>query len=158
MSPEQAQLWLQAAQTAFIVVGGLFAGRTYLRDSTVKKAEWLERLHDKFFYTDEYKSVRRILDYGSVDNYASFQEAIDSDIANEDQEDLIDYLNFFHFIAALWKNGQLKDEEVKMLFDYYVCLLTKHDFIMTYMKREGFHNLLEMIHSFGYEKAKCDAV
>lgn len=155
LSHETVKTLLDVAQTGLIIVGGLIAGRTYLRDSAVKKAEWLERLHDKFFLTDEYKRIRQVLDYSSVDDYQSFIESINSEMANTDQEDLIDYLNFFHFISSLWKNGQLNDKEIKLLFDYYIRLLTKHDFIVNYMEREGFVNLIEMIDRFGYSK-KCN--
>ena len=141
-------------QTSAIAIGGLFAARTYMRDSSLKRVEWLERLHEKFYVEDTYKYVRQLLDYESEDDFSSFQSAISSRKWTEEQEQLVDYLNFFHFISAVWTKGHLKQHEIKLLFDYYLGLLVKHDFLVQYMQRENFDNLLNMLTKFGYFKDK----
>lgn len=56
-------------------------------------------------------------------------------------EDFVDYLNFFEFVASLRRLGQLKTTEISMLFDYYLRLLCRHEFVRDYIRRHGFEGL-----------------
>ncbi|HZI66558.1 MAG TPA: hypothetical protein VFF17_08335 [Thermoanaerobaculia bacterium] len=60
-------------------------------------------------------------------------------------EPLVDYLNFFEFVASLWKLGQLKTVEVEMMFEYYIRDLAKKPEVMSFIKKEGFEKLQELI-------------
>ena len=54
---------------------------------------------------------------------------------------LVDYLNFFEFIASLHKLGQIRKEEVLMLFRYYLKLIENQGDIRTCIAENGFGNL-----------------
>lgn len=54
---------------------------------------------------------------------------------------LVDYLNFFEFIASLHKLGQIRKEEVLMLFRYYLKLIENQGDIRTCIAENGFENL-----------------
>ncbi len=60
-------------------------------------------------------------------------------------EKLVDYLNFFEFIASLLTMGQLTFEQVNMAFEYYINLLKKHQWLMKYVSEEGFENLRKLL-------------
>lgn len=147
-----AEFAIDVLQAAFVVLASIVAIRTFSRDSNLKRAEWLERLHDKFYLGKDYKTIRRILDYESADNFQEFKNKITSKSYSDEQEQLVDYLNFFHFIATIWLQGQIKEVEIKRLFSYYLSVLTKRDFLVAYMKEEEFHDLLKMLRKFGYLK------
>jgi hypothetical protein len=40
-------------------------------------------------------------------------------LVSEEPFEFTDYLNFFEFVAVLWKSGQLKPDEIEDLFRYY---------------------------------------
>jgi hypothetical protein len=46
-----------------------------------------------------------------------------------DLEALINYLNFFEFMAALCQQGQLKLSEIGQMFDYYLRNLKSTPFV-----------------------------
>lgn len=57
----------------------------------------------------------------------------------------MDYLNFFEFVASLWKLKQLKTKEVKMMFEYYIKNLAESRELMNFIRKEGFERLEELI-------------
>ena len=57
----------------------------------------------------------------------------------------MDYLNFFEFVASLWKLGQLRKGEVEMMFEYYLRDLAKKPEVMRFIEKEGFERLQELI-------------
>lgn len=52
-----------------------------------------------------------------------------------------DYLNFFEFVAGLKAMKQLSLHEIKMLFEYYIRLLKRHDFVVKFIENQSFENL-----------------
>jgi len=60
------------------------------------------------------------------------------------EEKLVDYLNFFEFIASLWKLRQLPIEEIQMMFDYYIRRIGTHGFLMEYLQAQGFEGVLQL--------------
>ena len=128
------------------LVGGFAALRTYSKSSQVKRAEWLQNLYSSFFEQKTYSEMRRILDYKGE----KFTELIQqlSDNTGEQhtlRESLVDYLNFFEFIASLWKVGQLDISEILMLFDYYLRCLNHNSIIREYVRIHGFEGLNSLI-------------
>ena len=61
------------------------------------------------------------------------------------EEKLVDYLNFFEFIASLWKLRQLPIEEIQMMFDYYIRRIGSYGFIMEYLQEQGFEGVLQLV-------------
>jgi hypothetical protein len=121
----------------------------YRRSIKLKKAEWIESLHTKFFESKSYKRIRRILDHDTCAEFSLLRSAItESSDATEStklSEKFVDYLNFFEFIASLPKFVQLEDWEISVLFDYYLRLLKKHEFVTHFIRTEGFENLAALL-------------
>ncbi|HEV7239103.1 MAG TPA: hypothetical protein VGQ36_07670 [Thermoanaerobaculia bacterium] len=92
---------------------------TYWRNVRTKRAEWLSALHAKFFESTNYKSMRHIIDYEPTE-FATLRQCIVEGGSDQLVESFVDYLNFFEFIASLWKLKQLSIDEVAMMFDYYL--------------------------------------
>jgi hypothetical protein len=128
------------------VVAALLALVTYRRNAKTKRAEWLLTLHAKFFEAPNYKRIRSILDYEQPE-LATLRERVSSGDYDDLSELLVDYLNFFEFIASLWKLGQLEIEEVALLFEYYLNNLAAHRFIADYIATYGFDNLKDLLAS-----------
>ena len=61
------------------------------------------------------------------------------------EEKLFDYLNFFQFIASLWRIGQVSIREINLMFEYYICLLGEFHFLMKFIRDEGFEGLAELV-------------
>jgi hypothetical protein len=117
---------------------GIFIGViTYCRNLKLKRAEWLKSLFEKFYENPQYKIVRHKIDAGN--------ELIK-------EKDLVDYLNFFEFVASLWKLNQIKKKEVLMLFEYYLNLLNHHPEIYQYIEKYGFENLISLLKMMGKKR------
>ncbi len=123
-------VFIQYLSLLFSVVSILLATLTYYRNMRLKRAEWLRSLFEKFYETDKYKAIRFRLD-----NTEALQKQ------GLEEEMLVDYLNFFEFIASLHKLGQIRKEEVLMLFRYYLKLIENQVDIRTYIAENGFENL-----------------
>jgi hypothetical protein len=60
-------------------------------------------------------------------------------------EALVDYLNFFEFVASLRRLGQIRSKEVEMLFRYYLSLLHRHPFVLEFVRTQDFENLTALL-------------
>ena len=137
---------LEIIKPLAFVVPALWAALRYHDKVKLQKAEWLEKLHLRFFGEATYKRTRRILDYESSEEFRHLRENLQSDVYHSDVEDFVDYLNFFEFIGHLWEMGQLDDQEIRALFDYYLGLLRKHDFVVRFIRDHSFEALYRMLH------------
>jgi len=126
------------------IVAPIVALVTYRRNARIKRAEWLSSLHGKFFESANYKKVRLILDYAPPE-LSTLREAAEQGGSDELVESFVDYLNFFEFIASLWKLDQLRLDEVAMLFRYYLENLSHHAFVTSFIQKQGFENLEELL-------------
>ena len=90
-------------------------------------------MFEKFYESDHYKDIRSKIDSTTIQQDVSGNSQL--------EEKLVDYLNFFEFIASLWKLKQLKKNEVLMLFDYYLKNINRLDFLKLYIRNYGFENL-----------------
>ncbi len=136
------------------VVGGVTAVVTFTKNAKLKRAEWLYNLHAKFYESPTYKPMRRIIDYAPQAEIGRLEASLTQGGDDELAESLVDYLNFFEFIASLWKLNQLKLREVAMVFEYYVLRLRDHEFVMTFIETEGFESLSELIDRLAGRKAQ----
>ena len=134
------------------ILGGWITLRTFLRNARTRRAEWLYSLFAKF-YEDEkglYREIRSLLDYKPEDRLRALYEGLGQECPKDEAirdlcEKLVNYLNFFEFIAGLWRMGQISLEEIDRLFDYYLRLLDAHPPILGFLTSEGFENLDEML-------------
>jgi hypothetical protein len=143
---------IRAASQLVAVVAAVVALVTYRKTARTKRAEWLASLHTKFFESTNYKRIRGILDYQTPE-LATLRELVSSGEYNELAELFADYLNFFEFIASLWKLGQLDIGEVAMLFEYYLNNLATHKFITNFITTHGFENLNRLLAELARRKA-----
>jgi len=127
------------------LIGAALAVVTFWRNLRLRRAEWLYNLHAKFYETETYKQVRRALDYPSEPQFNELRKAIVEGGNLDLTEKFVDYLNFFEFIATLWKLRQLTSREISMIFEYYILLLKERDFALEYIRKNGFENLSELI-------------
>lgn len=128
---------LDAAVSVVTIGGGLAALFVYYRDYLRKKAEWMHQLYVKFFENDHFKKVRRTMDHKNITEDWLKNEA------NEEQ--LVDYLNFFEYIASLHTMGQISQEEIERMFDYYLRLISDRPVVRAYVKNWGFEDLESLL-------------
>ena len=69
---------LKALGGLIAVLSFPFALLTYARSVRTRRAEWLASLHEKFFESDRYREIRRVLDYRREPEYADLIKAITS--------------------------------------------------------------------------------
>jgi hypothetical protein len=132
-------------ETGLLALGFLIAAWTFLKNTRVRRAEWLASLYERFYLNLDFKRTRALLDYDSPER-TKLLECLETEPENASAlEPLVDYLNFFEFVASLWKLKQLKTKEVKMMFEYYIKNLAESRELMNFIRKEGFERLEELI-------------
>ena len=135
------------------VIAIIFSILTYRRNSQLERAKWLNSLHEKFYEKDQYKNIRQIIEY-ETPKLDEIRKSIEKSKKGGEEEsielrdELDDYLNFFEFIASLWKMEQLTLDQVKMVFEHYIRRIAKHKFLLDYITDEGFENLNTLLSQF----------
>jgi hypothetical protein len=127
---------------------GIIAVATYRQNYQLRRAKWLRLLYEEFYDDPKHKFIRRILDYEDEGDLKRLKNAALKDTEPELEEHFVDYLYFFEFISSLWLMKQITRKEIDMLFDYYVKLLLEHDFILPYLKREGYNNTVKFLEAY----------
>ena len=120
--------------------GVIFTSINYFNSLKVKRGEWIKSLFEKFYEQDRFKKIRKEIEYEKLRSFL----AIDGKgrACNEENEELlVDYLNFFELLATLIKNKHIRRSEVLDLFSYYFNLLKTDIFIRRYVEQFGFKNL-----------------
>ena len=64
--------------------------------------------------------------------------------------ELDDYLNFFEFIAYLWKRRELKLEEVKAIFEYPLQKIARDQAVLGYVRRYSYDELAGLLTELRY--------
>ena len=136
---------LKALGGLVALLGFLFALVTYRRSVKTKRAEWLASLHEKFFESDRYREIRRVLDYNAEPLYSDLVNAVATGTHHPLADELYRYLNFFELLAGLRGLGQISDDEIIGLFDYDLRLIRQHAFIVAALRPQGFERLDELI-------------
>ncbi len=129
-------------------VGGAITIYVYYRNSQLRRAEWLYSLFEKFFYQSRYSDIRRLLDYDNKQEVERLRTSLANHTDDQIEGNLVDYLNFFEFIATLRQLRQLRQlsiQEIRMMFDYYLHRLGDYDFILVYLKEQGFEGLIDLV-------------
>ncbi len=136
---------LETIKVLLAAGAGGFALYTFWRNQKVRRAEWLASLYERFYLNPEFRKTRALLDYDSAER-TDLLRSLETDPENWSAlEPLVDYLNFFEFVASLWKLRQLKIKEVEMMFEYYIRNLAEKPEIVRFIEREGFERLRELI-------------
>jgi hypothetical protein len=110
----------------------------YSRNSRLERAKWLERLYERFYESPSLKEMREIIDCNDEDGQVRIKELV-----RRQPAEFTDYLNFFEFVAILESNGQLRLDEVKDLFHYYLKCLHSNTDVREYIQapENGFEKL-----------------
>jgi hypothetical protein len=115
------------------------------RSSLLQKNQWHSQLFKEFYIQDTYKEMRYILDFKPNLEYCQLISSLEPESADRISEKLYDYLNFFEFIASMWKSKQIDYHEIMNLFRYYLVMLSKIDFIRNEIKSKDFDFLESLL-------------
>jgi len=133
--------WLQVAGLVVVAVSAGVALLNYRRDIFNRRTDWLYLVFEKFYESDRYKHMRRILDSPGSLAALSLQAIVEARQDHDDHEHFIDYLNFFEFLCALVDRGRMDRHDLLSLFDYYIGNLAGYGFVTDYARAEGFEAL-----------------
>jgi hypothetical protein len=120
------------------VVAAIWALVVYKRNSRLERVRWASRLYEKFYERDQLKKVRDDLDCEANSEQIS-------GIVLRQEAAFTDYLNFFEYVAFLEYSKQLKQEEIKDLFGYYLDCLKQHESVRRYIKETGYERLNKLL-------------
>jgi len=125
-------------------LAAVFAAVDFRKKVRLERARWMRDLYEKFYERVDLKAIRDKLDDGDA---AEIEELV-----KHEDSGFTDYLNFFEFLAFLWKSGQIKEQEVLDLFDYYLKNLRYQRTVWEYIENpargfERLHVLLNRIYS-----------
>lgn len=134
--------YLQAL--SFVAAAGSLAvaAYTYYQNNKVKRGEWLKALFEKFYEENKFSEVRMHIEYDTLEEYLEPDEK--KEPKNKINEELmVNYLNFFEFISILNIRKYISDEEVKLMFRYYIKKIGENRYLRAtnYLKNYDFENL-----------------
>jgi hypothetical protein len=139
-------IYFQIGAYTAAIGGIIFTAFGYFKNNKLKRGEWLKQLFEKFYEQEKFQLIRRKIEYGALIDY------LDLDEKGEPKDDLheeefVNYLNFFEFIAVLQKEGHVSKAEVNDLFGYYFKKLKQEAFIINYIKKTdyGFENISNLL-------------
>jgi hypothetical protein len=161
--------YFTGAGTVGLVAGALYAAAVAVREyrrglrgdherTKLEKAKWLSELFVSFYEKEKYKEIRRMIDFGEIDEILRLiREDLKPNpkFSKEDQElfdGFTDYMNLFEFVAYLNRLNQLDGEDIKAMFAYYLQRLVNVDEsgeIRNYLRSNGYGNLIHLLE--GYE-------
>jgi hypothetical protein len=124
---------------ALTLAGYFWALWTYRQSLMLQRAKWVKDLYDKFYEHSELKKVRDLLD---SDDHQQIRS-----IVAEEGPAFTDYLNFFEFLGYLLESKQIKAEEIRGLFDYYLRNLKRNEAVAAYIAdpTKGFEKLQKLL-------------
>ncbi len=143
MWPNTVNDWLQAIFYVVAIAGVIASACQYRRNSMRARTHWLFELYQRFYQHQELKQMRVRIDWGDT-GFA--KEEKDRDLLRE----LDDFLNFFEFIAYLQKRGELKEKEVRAMFDYPLRRIAEEQPILEYVRRYGYEELDALLKDLRY--------
>jgi len=149
-------------QIALAIIGALtawFAVREYREKGQVAKAKWQSDLFKQFFADTTYKDIRQKIDFDDLGEikiliarelewHRSGESTTFSRVERDTLDNFTDFLNFFEFVGLLRKNGQLTDDDIGSLFDYYIARIVEIDRdnqIRLYLNAFKFRNLCHLL-------------
>jgi hypothetical protein len=136
--------YFQIAAYLAAAFGIIFTSINYFNANKIKRGEWMRSLFEKFYESSYFKSVRREIEYDNITHFL----ALDSKgvaCNQENEELLVDYLNFFELLATLIKYKHIRRKEAVDLFGYYIDSLQRNAFIKQYATQFYFKNLCTLL-------------
>jgi hypothetical protein len=124
------------------VTAVLVAVFNYRAQTRIKQAEWLKSLFEKFFENSTYKEVRIWLDYGTLHERLTVNDAA---ARQQNEEKFTDFLNFFEFIGVLYARKHLSFGQVYDVFDYYLKKLRSDADCQSWIDQYSFEKLKTLL-------------
>ena len=144
-----------AITSFFAALGGGVAVVNYVRSVRIKRLEWLLALFHRYMDEKKFRRIRYIIVFRVQPEFELLKDLMQNRAqrkvnqpADKFEDSLImdmdDYLNFFELIATLWSKGELKSNEIKMLYHDYIKYLWQMDFTHAYITNWGFECLSKL--------------
>jgi hypothetical protein len=124
------------------IVAMIVAVVNYRSQTRLKQAEWLKSLFEKFFENSTYKEVRVWLDYGTLHERLTVNDAV---LRQANEEKFTDFLNFFEFIGVLYSRKHLSFDQVYDVFDYYLKKLAADTCCREWIDQYSFEKLKALL-------------
>jgi hypothetical protein len=124
------------------MVAAIFSVWQYRRNSKRERTRWIYDLYRRFWDQEPLRKMRERIDWEK----AEFLENGDREILS----DFDDYLNFFEFIAYLWKSHELQLAEIKVMFDYSLQQIGENGNIRGYLSKYGYEQLNALLNELSY--------
>ena len=144
------EVLVKIAQIVGFVLAGVslvFTAITYFKNNKLKRGEWLKSLFEKFYEGKMFSKIRKEIEYEWIGIYLEVNE--NGEVKNEEnEEELVDYLNFFEFISTLVVNGHLRKSEVNQMFGYFLKAINRNGFLKNYLVKYDFENLNELLKEY----------
>jgi len=141
--------WLPAAKDGAQVVAyvagaaaALISMWQYRRNSQRERAHWIYELYRRFWDQPTLRKMRERVDAADI----GFLQREENDVP----ADFDDYLNFFEFIGFLRKSGELKSNEIAVMFDYSLRQIGENSAIRRYLSRYGYEQLNALLNELRY--------
>ncbi len=132
--------WLEVLTYAVAVLAAGGSWWQYRRNSARERTRWLFELYQRFYDNEELQQMQRLIDW--EETYFVKAEKDTAQMQNLDT-----YLNFFEFLAILYKRRELKKEEVLAMFEYPLRKIAEDEAISAYVNRPdyGYEYLRELL-------------
>jgi hypothetical protein len=158
--------YLTGVGTILLALAASYAGvqaiKEYRERSKSERMSHLSDFFEKFYENRRFKRIRQKIDYGEFSEIKALLEKDSSSKPEFDQEerdlfdDFTDYLNFFEMIAYWKECDQIREDEMKAMFDYYMRGLAEipdADYLMDYLKKANFEYLKELLVKYKQTKS-----
>jgi hypothetical protein len=124
------------------------------QNSLLQKNQWHTELFTRFFIEETYKQMRYILDFKPKLEFGKLLQSLEPDCNDRISEEFYDYLNFFEFIASMWKSKQIEYSEIISLFRYYLLMLSREKFIRDEIRQKNFDFLDNLLNEMERREMK----
>lgn len=121
----------------------VITGFTYRKNALRSRAEWLHKLYETFYSGDNYKEIRKRIEYNDRELLTILKGRYrkgDAKLQNI-EEKFTDYLNYFEFLCYLYEVKQLNEKDIKAMYDYYLRKLKEKNLVFNYIRKYGYEKL-----------------
>ena len=140
--PTTLNQWLQGATYVIAILAALGSLWQYRRNSKRERTRWIFELYQRFYEQKNLKAMRVRIDRGDTAFISG-----DSDIYLLDELD--EFLNFFELIAYLQRRGDLRQDEVLVMFEYPLRTIAGDKAVLGYLSQYGYDELRGFLKELG---------
>lgn len=142
---QQLKECLEIAAYAVAILAAIGSFFQYRRNSARERTRWLFELYQRFYEHSDLKKMRVKIDWGET---AFVKKGEDKELLKQ----LDDYLNFFEFLAFLYKTREVKKKEIEAMFDYPLRTMAKDKDVRDYIANPeyGYEGIRELFRLMRY--------